>query len=365
MILEVNKFYFPVIGGVETVVKQYSEFLSKHEQVIVLCVKRNFSFFTEKTIINNVKIVRCSSFGTFLSMPLSITFCFKLLLLSRKARVIHLHEPFPLSSIFSLIISRKPKIFVTWHSDIVRQKIFKIFIEFFQKILCNNAEVIFTTSQNLKYNSSILKEFKHKVKVLPLFINTKEYINSQIDPILSSKYPKNYVLYIGRLSYYKGIDFFIKSIDTIENIPILIVGQGKDEKKIKIFKKNKPNIYFINKHVTEEEKLDLIKNCKFLVLPSIFESEAFGIIQLEAMIFSKPVINTNLKTGVPWVSKHNVSGLTVPVKNKRLMCNYIIKLYNDRKLYKKLSIGAKKRVLKFFKSEKIEKKILRYFFKYI
>ncbi len=361
MILEVNKFYYPVIGGVETVVKQYAELLSKNEKVIVLCAKNYFSLFSNTKIINNIKVIRCSSFGTFFSMPLSIEFIIRFIYLSRKARIIHIHEPFPLSSVASIFLPQRSKIFITWHSDIIRQKYLKLIVEFFQKLLCKKAEMIFATSKPLKFKSPLLKIFQNKVKVLPLYIDPKKYLNVHIDNSLSKLFPKNYVLLFGRLSYYKGLSFFLKSICKIYDIPFLIVGDGEDKFKVLEFQKNRPNVLFINRHVSDIEKKDLIKNCKFLVLPSVYESEAFGIIQIEAMIYSKPVINTNLNTGVPWVSRHNVSGLTVPVNNTKKLSKAITLLYYDKILYNRLSRGAYNRSLKLFSNKKNEIEILKYF----
>ena len=94
----------------------------------------------------------------------------------------------------------------------------------------------------------------------------------------------------------------------------------------------------------------------FLVFPSLYNSEAFGIIQLEAMSYSKPVLNTNLQTGVPWVSVHNVTGITVPVENVDELTKAIDKL-SSLKLASKLGLKARPRVEEMFTDDIILKKL--------
>ena len=364
MILQVNKMYSPVIGGVETVVKEYAEYLKDYEEIVVLCINNKFSLKTTVEIIDNVKVYRCASFGTYLSMPISIVFFFYLFFLSRKANIIHFHEPFPLGTIGSLFIPKSKKIFVTWHSDIIKQKHIKSFFEFFQKKLCLKATNIISTSDNLIECSSMLKSFKKKVITIPLSLNLNAYKTKTEDSTLLKKLPNDYVLFLGRFSYYKGIFVLLEAIEKIDdNIPFVIVGNGELYQKIldKV-KGSIKNIILIDRFVSEDEKKYLIQKSKFMVFPSIFPSEAFGIIQLESMIYSKPVINTNLPTGVPWVSLHNYSGLTVEVNDANELANAIIKLYNNENLYQKLSIGAKERINKLFLSEVTNKKLYGLYF---
>lgn len=351
-ILQINKYYYPDIGGVESVVKQYAESIDERFNVTVLCVKKDFSTKTSLETINGVNVIRCASFGTFFSMPVSLVFILRFLRCYKQFDILHFHEPFPLASLLSLIIGKKNKIIITWHSDIIKQKLLKKSVEVFQRKLCRKANVVTTTSPNMLEFSDILREFRNKVSILPLSIPTKRSI---------SKSDNNYILYLGRLSYYKGIDVLLKAYEIADtNMELRIVGGGDKEIAARVSEQckiTKKNIVFVNSFVTEEEKNQLFKNCSFFVLPSIAASEAFAIIQLEAMIYGKAVINTNLPTGVPYVSVHNSTGLTVTPNDHMALANAIDQLALDTNLRKKLGEKGHERVVSKFSDHVIIRKL--------
>jgi len=362
MILQINKMYSPEIGGVETVVQKYANYLKNYDDVIVLCIKKDFSLRTTTEYIDGVKVYRCASFGTYMSMPVSIVFFFYLFFLSRKAEFIHFHEPFPLGTLGSLLVPKSKTIFVTWHSDIIKQKSIKKIFEFFQQKLCKKANKITTTSKNMISFSPTLQKFETKTDVLPLSIDVQEY--GMAEDVLIEGLPQNYVLFLGRFSYYKGIFILLEAVENMENdIPFVIVGDGelKDEIRSRIEKISK-NIILIDRYVSDQEKKFLLQNSKLMVFPSIYPSEAFGIIQLESMVYGKPVINTKLPTGVPWVSIDQESGLSVSVNNAKELANAIEKLYFNKKLYDHLSSGAKRRVLKLFSDDVVNSKLHQLYF---
>lgn len=108
----------------------------------------------------------------------------------------------------------------------------------------------------------------------------------------------------------------------------------------------------------EDGELDnYYKACDIYLFPSIMQSEAFGIVQLEAMKYGKPIINTNLGTGVNYVSIHNKTGLTVEPKNSKELANAINKLLNNDSLRETLGQNAKKRVENVFNLLKLKNKI--------
>lgn len=349
--------YPPEIGGVETVAKQYVDILSNYEPVIVLCLNNNLTQGTQIEKYKNITIYRCSSFSRIASMPLSIAFFYHFIKLQKHANIIHIHEPFPLATIISLFSMRK--IFVTWHSDIIKQKKLGVLFKIFQNKLLRKATTITTTSEALLNSSCQLLRQKDKVKILPLTINSKDYLN-----ITSNKKEENikdnFALFIGRLSYYKGIETLLDAIEKIDiDIEFLIVGTGEMSYKIQERQQlTQKKITFINRHVSEETKKELLSRCKCMLFPSNHNSEAFGITQLEAMIYGKPVINTNLPTGVPWVSPHLVSGLTIPVNDSTELAKAITLIFTDDIIYHKLSNGALTRVKHLFSNEVLENGLL-------
>ena len=92
--------------------------------------------------------------------------------------------------------------------------------------------------------------------------------------------------------------------------------------------------------VADDELAALYRACDVFVLPSVTRQEAFGVVQLEAMAAGKPVVSTDLGTGVGWVNRHGETGFVVPPRDPVALREAIGRLLADPELQKSMGDGG-------------------------
>ena len=81
--------------------------------------------------------------------------------------------------------------------------------------------------------------------------------------------------------------------------------------------------------------------------------EAFGVVQLEAMAAGKPVVSTDLGTGVGWVNRNGETGYVVPPRDVRALHDALARLLSDPVLQKTMGAAAAKRISAAFTLERM------------
>jgi glycosyltransferase involved in cell wall biosynthesis len=99
--------------------------------------------------------------------------------------------------------------------------------------------------------------------------------------------------------------------------------------------------------------------CDIFVLPCSERSEAFGVVQLEAMAAAKPVVSCDVGTGVAWVNQNEVTGLVVPPRDPAALARAIKRILGDKELAAKMGAAGKKRVLEEFTAAKMVEQVMR------
>jgi rhamnosyl/mannosyltransferase len=249
----------------------------------------------------------------------------------------------------------KKKIFIiTWHANIEnsRWKAIKVVYNPLINSLLEVCTKVVVTSPQLLENSKLLQGYAHKVEVIPLSFDP-EITNFNV--IKERKFPKNRkfkLLFIGRLREYKGVKYLIEAIKNLD-VELTIVGDGEKELELRELVESfgiSSKVAFF-KNALNSEIAEYYQNSDLFILPSINEAEAFGIVQLEAMSNALPVINTNLNSGVPFVSLDRISGLTVEPANSEALEKAILEISSNEGFYEELSINSLERSKSFTRSK--------------
>ncbi len=357
-ILEVNKFYHPHIGGIETLIRQRAEIFSKYPdaEVKVLVCQEKGKGCTET--IDGVEITRAGSIGTYFSCPISFEFLRKFRKMAKWADVVEFHTPFPLGDLACLLSGCKCRVVIAWHSDVIKQKKLLTFYKPLLRRFLKRADAIIAATPGHVDSSSFLPEFREKCRIIPYALDSKPYDAAEKLPILSQQCsdPASVKLFFaGRLVYYKGVDVLLEAFRQVHGCELFLCGTGVLEEELKAKAAGLP-VHFLGR-LSDAQLKAAFADCDVFVFPSVENSEAFGIVQQEAMVYGKPVINTSLPTGVPYVSVHGQTGLTVPPKDVKALAQAMQTLADDAQLRRKYGENARRKVIEEYDCPKIMRRI--------
>lgn len=350
-ILQIGKFY-PPKGGIELSMFFISEELNNRG---INCEVLTVSTDNKSGTIYDFssKIILCKKIFKISSMYLSLEMIFKLRKIIKSYDLIQIHHPDPMAALALLFSDYKGKRIVTyWHSDIVRQKLLlKLYLPI-QSWLLKRSDLIITTTPNYLFGSKYLKNYLIKATSIPSGIKPI-FCNNVVYSELKKKYSENIIIFsLGRLVYYKGFEYLILSANYLpDNYKIIIGGEGPLRNKlVKLINKEGLNkkVELLGR-IKDDDVGAYYKICTIFCLPSIEKSEAFGLVQVEAMSFGKPVVSTKIVgSGIDWVNINNETGKTVEPKNPREIALAITSIVENDNLYYNYSKNALKRYMNEF-----------------
>jgi rhamnosyl/mannosyltransferase len=355
-VLQVNKLYPPTTGGIEKIVRQLAEGLNGRTNTMVLvCRERGL---TKAGRRNGVKVVRASSLGVFFSMPVSFSFIAYFRFLSHRSDIVQIHTPFPLADLALLLSGYKGKVVVWWHSDIVRQAKLMRFLRPLIEWTLKRADKIIVATEGHINGSDYLKPYRDKCVIIPYgqdVMPGEAEVLEAVNRCRNRAGSRTRFLFVGRLVGYKGCRYLLEALSKVDEAELTIVGDGPLRQELV----SQAEALGIADRVTFKPDLSdtmvqqELKNCDVLVLPSIERNEAFGLVQIEAMAWGKPVINTDIPSGVPYVSLDRQTGLTVPPEDPDALSEAMRLLAEDEELRLRYGAAARKRVEEYFSSKRM------------
>ncbi len=379
-VVHVGKYYWPYSRGIETYLKLLCERLIEAVDVDVIVANNSVRNVHEE--INGVRVTRL---GRLVEL-FSTSFCFSLPFVLRRKRpdIVHIHLPNPWAELCYFLAGCPGKLVVSFHSDIIRQKKLLFFHKPLHKAFLKKAEkILVATPRHAKFSPflSTLPEDKIEVVHYGIDVNKIRDFDKETSEKIIRKTGTPLVLFVGSLVYYKGLEVLLQSAKILnEKSPIpplekgdgkppghtpgthfLLIGTGPLENKLKAMAKELGlvnRVHFFGK-VDNKTLVAAYNACDIFCLPSTYRSEAFGIVQLEAFAAGKPVISTDLKSGVPYVNIDSETGYIVPPNNPEKLAEAVEKLLESEEKRKDFGEAAIKRVKTEFSADKMAAETLK------
>jgi glycosyltransferase involved in cell wall biosynthesis len=353
-ILHVGKFYPPARGGMETVLGQLCA--ATADRWKVSAVVANKSRKTIREIQDGVEVTRMASIGELASVPLLPTSPFRLW--SGKYDCVVLHEPNPL--VATILALRTPgRHLVIWHhSDIVRPWWAPLIYGLVQRRLYRRASCVLVSGPRMAEYSKAVRHAR-RVVMIPYGIDLARYAgldsgDSDASLSIHAKFEGPITLFVGRLVYYKGLDVLVQAMTKCPGT-LALIGEGPLEAGLRRLCTDSgiaSRVKFLG-HVSDEQLISFYHAADLLVLPSTQPTEAFGLVQVEAMACGLPVVSTDLPTAVPWVNQNGVTGLVVPPGDPDALAAAINRLLEDPALRSRMGEAGRRRAAEQFSAERM------------
>lgn len=275
--------------------------------------------------------------------------------------IIHTHEDCQISSLFALIAAQKKKVpcLVTNERYYYPPNILKFPLLFvdktFAKYVRRKCDSITTHAYSAKKFLLEQKVPEEKIKVIPIGIDSNfykplksNYLHTRFD-LTENDY---ILLSVARLHPYKGLNYLVDAMKLVvrrkRNVKLIILGRGplksKLHEQIKSLKLEN-NVFLCEDFIPNEKMPSVYSSCDIFILPSLIEP--FGMVILEAMACSKPVIGTKIG-GIQDTIVDRECGFLVAPKNSKELADKISLLCQKTEMRKEMGMKGRQRILNVY-----------------
>ena len=282
----------------------------------------------------------------------------------RRARpdVVHLHFPNPMAALACLMSRLDVPLVVTWHSDVVRQRRAAAAFAPLLSLLLAAMRRDHRRFDRLYRN---LHGAERAAQAVPR--NSLRHPRRRLRAsrrrarrgVCAAATANGIVLGVGRLIYYKGFENLVRAMVDVR-ATALIAGDGPLSGALaaEAARLGVADRVVLLGRVNDADLKACYHACDVFALPSVERSEAFGIVQLEAMACGKPVVNTRLDSAVPHVSLDGLTGFTVPPGDPAALAAALNALLDDPARRAAMGAAGRQRVREEFSAELMARRTL-------
>jgi glycosyltransferase involved in cell wall biosynthesis len=358
-ILHIPNYYPPHIGGIEDVCRNVISCTPGYDHRVICFSDKKA---TQKDDYEGVPVIRCGRLVKLFSQSISFSFYLELkkILKEFNPDVVHFHTPNPLVSVYLLmLLPKKKRMIVHWHSDVIEQGLLYTFYRSIEKRLLRRADKILVTSPTYISGSKALLPWHSKIEVIPNTVNEEKMRKKEGDERaireIKNRYEGRKIIFtFGRHVSYKGLRCLVDAAPLIPDDAVIVIsGKGPLTEELKKRSSSFSTIHFVNR-LSDDELRQYLYASDLFAFPSITRNEAFGIALAEAMYCGLPAVTFTIPgSGVNWVCIDGKTGLESENGNVQALADAITRLLSDADLRKELGENASRRIRKYFVSDAI------------
>ena len=354
-VLHFYKTYYPdSVGGVEQVIRQMcvgTGRLGVVNEVLTLTRARdNFDFDFEGHHVHRVP----QDFEVA-SNNVAFGAIGELRRRAAAADVVHYHFPWPFMDVAHFMAGIDKPTLVTYHSDIVRQKLLLRLYAPLKHRFLKSVDTIVATSPNYMASSAVLDRYRDKTRIITYGLDKSIYPAPQQARLdfWRNKVGDKFFLFVGVLRYYKGLHILLDAVAN-SDYPVVIVGAGPIEAELKAHaaRLGLTHVLFVGA-LDEDDKVALLTLCYAVAFPSHLRSEAFGISLLEGAMYGKPMISSEIGTGTTYINIDGDTGIVVPPSDPQALGQAMRQLWDNPQLAHDMGKRAAARYWELFTAEQM------------
>ncbi len=353
-ILIVLTYYRPHTSGLTIYAERLAKAFAKRGHEVTVLTSQFLPNLAREEVVDGVRIIRAPVLFRISKGVIMPTFGWMASKLVLDHDVVQLHLPqFDAAGIaLRGRLLKKPTV-ITYHCDLnLPRGYFNYFVnravDFMNHMAAKFTHSIVTYTQDYAEHSPYIRQYLNKLTVISPPVELPEATADEIKTFADSNNPENVRPVIGmaaRFATEKGVEILLAALPKVlEKFPQALVQFAGPYENIMgeehYFKRLEPQIKQFQQQghwqfLGELNPLEMRKfyaNIDVVVLPSLNATEAFGLVQIEAMINGSPSIASNLP-GVRQPVKRHQMGEIFPIGDAEGLANALVRVLTNPDQY--------------------------------
>jgi glycosyltransferase involved in cell wall biosynthesis len=344
-------YYQPHVSGLSIYAERLARGLARHGHAVTVLTSRFHPSLPARERLEGVEIIRvpvCTKVSKGVIMPLFPLYADALV---RRHQVVNIHMPQFEAALLALLgrLHRKPVV-LTYQCDLhMPSGLFNAMVQRslgpLNHLAARLAHCIVTTTDDYAQHSDFLSRYRAKLAAIAPLIEM-----TPADPQHAQRFAERWGLngrrrigFAARFAAEKGVEYLLQALPEVlahfDDAQVVFTGAykdtvGEDEYLARLsplLERYADRLTFLDL-LSPEEMATFFSLCDVLAVTSLNSTEAFGMVQVEAMLSGTPVVTSDLP-GVREAVRRTGMGEIVPPRDPAALAAALVRVMRQRSEY--------------------------------